>query len=170
MGDDVPSEAWNATLAAVGEPAVCNSSASSAASAEPSPMASTSGCNSVVVGMPKMLSGAPKLALTNPWGVWLVEASAMSALAAQPWPGNLAELHRVVRTVATARTAGDIIPGDLPAEYRSGPRPGSPLRQAEREVIVAAIEAAGGNKVKAARALGVSRATIYNRMRALGIS
>ncbi|RMI28778.1 sigma-54-dependent Fis family transcriptional regulator [Nocardia stercoris] len=97
-------------------------------------------------------------------------ASTLSALAAQPWPGNLAELHRVVRTVATARTAGDIIPGDLPAEYRSGPRPGSPLRQAEREVIVAAIEAAGGNKVKAARALGVSRATIYNRMRALGIS
>ncbi|RDI55987.1 sigma-54-dependent Fis family transcriptional regulator [Nocardia mexicana] len=96
-------------------------------------------------------------------------ADALRVLAAQPWPGNLAELHRVVRSVAEVRSAGDIIPSDLPASYRGGPAPGSPLREAEREVIVAAIEAAGGNKLRAARALGVSRSTLYNRMRALHI-
>ncbi|MCX4095570.1 sigma-54-dependent Fis family transcriptional regulator [Nocardia sp. alder85J] len=110
------------------------------------------------------------LAETDTSGRLRFAAATLSALAAQPWPGNLAELHQVVRSVAATRTAGDIIPADLPPEYRNGPRPGSPLRQAEREVIVAALEATGGNKQQAARALGISRATIYNRMRVLGIS
>ncbi|MEU6561477.1 sigma-54-dependent Fis family transcriptional regulator [Nocardia nova] len=89
---------------------------------------------------------------------------------AQPWPGNLAEMHRVIRAVAETRSAGDIIPSDLPHSYRSSATTGSPLRQAEREVIVAALAATGGNKLKAARELGVSRSTLYNRMRALHIN
>lgn len=93
----------------------------------------------------------------------------LRVLAAQQWPGNLAELRRVVRTVADTRSAGDIIPSDLPASHRGVPTPASPFREAEREVIVAAIEAAGGNKLQAARALGVSRSTLYNRMQALRI-
>jgi hypothetical protein len=96
-------------------------------------------------------------------------ADSLRVLAAQPWPGNLAELRRVVRYVAGRRSAGDIVPSDLPASHRGVPAPSSPLRQAEREVIVAAIEAAGGNRLQAARALGVSRSTLYNRMRALRI-
>ncbi|RMI28866.1 transcriptional regulator [Nocardia stercoris] len=107
------------------------------------------------------VDGADRLRLTS---------DTLRVLAAQPWPGNLAELDRVVRALARARSAGDLIPADLPMAYRGGPAPGSPLRQAEREVIVAAIEAAGGNKQRAARALGVSRSTLYNRMRALRIS
>jgi transcriptional regulator of acetoin/glycerol metabolism len=89
---------------------------------------------------------------------------------AQPWPGNLAEMDRVIRAVAEIRSAGDIIPADLPRSYRSSATSGSPLRQAEREVIVAALEATGGNKLRAARELGVSRSTLYNRMRALHIN
>ncbi|MDA3644213.1 hypothetical protein OU416_09115 [Saccharopolyspora indica] len=93
----------------------------------------------------------------------------LHVLATQPWPGNFTELHRVIRAVAGTRSAGDIIPSDLPASHRTAPAPASPFREAEREVIVAAIEAAGGNKLQAARALGVSRSTLYNRMRALRI-
>jgi transcriptional regulator of acetoin/glycerol metabolism len=93
----------------------------------------------------------------------------LRTLAAQPWPGNLAELRRVVETVAGIRSAGDIIPSDLPSSHRRSAEPASPLRQAEREVVVAALEAAGGNRLQAARALGVSRSTLYNRMRALRI-
>ncbi|WP_439943948.1 sigma-54-dependent Fis family transcriptional regulator [Streptomyces sp. BBFR115] len=96
-------------------------------------------------------------------------ADSLRVLAAQSWPGNLAELRRVVQFVAGRRSAGDIVPADLPASHRGVPAPTSPLRQAEREVIVAAIEAAGGNRLQAARALGVSRSTLYNRMRALRI-
>ncbi|MFA3878594.1 helix-turn-helix domain-containing protein [Streptomyces sp. MMCC 100] len=90
-------------------------------------------------------------------------------LAEQPWPGNLAELRKVVGILAEIRSAGDVIPSDLPVSHRGAPPPASPFRQAEREIIVAAIDAAGGNKVRAARALGMSRSTLYNRMRALRI-
>lgn len=94
----------------------------------------------------------------------------LRVLAGQPWRGNFTELRRVVEAAAAARSAGDIIPTDLPAAHRATQAPGSPFLEAEREVIVAAIEAAGGNKLQAARALGVSRSTLYNRMRALRIA
>nr|WP_237534413.1 helix-turn-helix domain-containing protein [Streptomyces sp. SID3343] len=97
-------------------------------------------------------------------------ADSLRVLATQPWPGNLAELRRVVATVASTRPEGDIAPSDLPASHRDAPAPASPFRQAEREVIVAAIEAAGGNKLRAARALSMSRSTLYNRMRVLRIT
>jgi hypothetical protein len=97
-------------------------------------------------------------------------AETVRVLASQPWRGNLAELRRVVEVVAGVRSAGDIIPTDLPASHRGGQLPGSPIREAEREVIMAALEAAGGNKLQAARALGVSRSTLYNRIRALRIA
>ncbi|MEV0063383.1 helix-turn-helix domain-containing protein [Nocardia sp. NPDC050718] len=97
-------------------------------------------------------------------------AETLRVLAAQPWRGNIAELRRVVELAANARSAGDIIPSDLPASHRGGPAPSSPFHEAERDVIVAAIEAAGGNKQQAARALGVSRSTLYNRIRALRIA
>ncbi|UKD57589.1 hypothetical protein L3Q65_12960 [Amycolatopsis sp. FU40] len=90
-------------------------------------------------------------------------------LAAQPWPGNLAELRRVVRAVAERRSTGDVVPADLPSSHRNGSVLASPFDRAEREVIVAAIAAAGGNKLEAARALGISRSTLYNRMNALRI-
>ncbi|MFT3660996.1 MAG: helix-turn-helix domain-containing protein [Gordonia sp. (in: high G+C Gram-positive bacteria)] len=98
-----------------------------------------------------------------------VTEQSLRVLAAQRWPGNLAELRHVVRAMARARSAGDIVPADLPPAYRESGPDLSPIRSAERDVIVAAIEAAGGSKSKAARSLGVSRSTLYNRLRALGV-
>ncbi|MFF0488727.1 sigma-54-dependent Fis family transcriptional regulator [Nocardia sp. NPDC004068] len=109
------------------------------------------------------------LAEASPGGRTRLTAETLRVLAEQPWPGNLAELRRVITAVAELRSAGDIIPTDLPASHRGRHAPGSPLRQAEREVIVAALAAAGGNRLQAARALGVSRSTLYNRLRALHI-
>ncbi|WP_346011877.1 helix-turn-helix domain-containing protein [Streptomyces sp. SID3343] len=94
---------------------------------------------------------------------------AVRILSEQPWHGNLTELRGVVRILADIRSAGDIIPSDLPFSHRRTPPSASPLRQAEREIILAAIDAAGGNKLRAARALGVSRSTLYNKMRSLHI-
>lgn len=97
-------------------------------------------------------------------------AETLRLLAGQPWRGNLAELRRLIETLASRRTAGDVIPSDLPSTHRSGCSVISPIREAEREIIVAALAAAGGNKMQAARALGVSRSTLYNRIRELRIA
>lgn len=94
----------------------------------------------------------------------------MSLLAVQSWPGNLAELQKVISAVAVRRTAGDIITADLPPAYRAAGAIRSPLDEAERGMIVSALRAAGGNKVRAARSLGMSRSTLYNRMKALKIA
>ena len=109
------------------------------------------------------------LAEVDPGGRTRLTAETLRILAEQAWPGNLAELRRVITAVADRRSAGDVIPADLPVSHRDRPAPASPFRRAEREVIVAALEAAGGNRLQAARALGVSRSTLYNRLRALHI-
>ncbi|MBY8857311.1 Fis family transcriptional regulator [Nocardia sp. CA2R105] len=98
-------------------------------------------------------------------------AAALAALAAQPWPGNVRELHAVVCASLERRSAGSVTPGDLPERYRSGPRRGvGVLERAEYEAIVGVLRTCGGNKQRAARQLGISRTTLYSRMRALRIT
>ncbi|MFT4199249.1 helix-turn-helix domain-containing protein [Gordonia sp. (in: high G+C Gram-positive bacteria)] len=95
---------------------------------------------------------------------------ALDALSAQPWPGNLTELRRVVDGVARKRSAGDLTVADLPETHRHVGVGESPLRRAEREAIEDAIAASGGNRQRAAARLGISRSTLYNRMRSLKIT
>ncbi|KAB2340862.1 sigma-54-dependent Fis family transcriptional regulator [Actinomadura rudentiformis] len=98
--------------------------------------------------------------------------AALAALAGHPWPGNLSELNAVVRAVAGHRSVGDITPWDLPEGYRISPRRRSmtPLERAEHDAIAAALRECGGNKLHAAKRLGISRTTLYNRMRTLQIT
>ncbi|MCX4703821.1 sigma-54-dependent Fis family transcriptional regulator [Streptomyces sp. NBC_01373] len=98
--------------------------------------------------------------------------AALAVLAGHPWPGNLSELHAVVRTVAGHRSTGDITPKDLPEGYRVSPRRRSmtPLESAEHDAIAAALRGCGGNKLHAAKRLGISRTTLYSRMRTLQIT
>lgn len=98
-----------------------------------------------------------------------LRADALHVLAGQRWPGNLAELGRVIDAVARTRSAGDITAADLPLSHRSAGSVLPPILDAERDVIMRAISAAGGNKLQAAKDLGVSRSTLYNRIRALKI-
>ncbi|GLF95467.1 sigma-54-dependent Fis family transcriptional regulator [Streptomyces yaizuensis] len=98
--------------------------------------------------------------------------AALAALSGHPWPGNLRELHTVVRSAVERRSAGDITPRDLPERYRVSPglRALTPLERAEYDTIAAALLACDGNKLRAAKRLGISRTTLYNRMRALRIT
>lgn len=87
------------------------------------------------------------------------------------WPGNVTELLDALRRALAARPAGDIEPDDLPSELAHGTRRRlSPLESAERDLIVAALMEARGNRVRAAAALGIGRATLYRRLRAFGIT
>jgi transcriptional regulator of acetoin/glycerol metabolism len=98
--------------------------------------------------------------------------SVLKTLAGQPWPGNLHELRSVVAALATRRSSGALTVEDLPVRYRT------PLNDdrltvrdlAERDVIVAALRAVNGNKVRAAESLCMSRTTLYARMRTLRIT
>lgn len=97
----------------------------------------------------------------------------LQLLRRHPWPGNLRELRTVLRAALAARPAGDVEPADLPAAYRDVPSartPLGPLAQAEHDAIVAALRRTGGNKVQAARHLGISRSTLYQRIRVYGIA
>ena len=70
-----------------------------------------------------------------------------------------------------ARGGRTVTAADLPAEYRGSTRAARlrGMEQAERQAILAALAAADGNKSRAATALGISRTTLYARIRALGI-
>ncbi|MEQ4723659.1 helix-turn-helix domain-containing protein [Nonomuraea sp. B19D2] len=98
--------------------------------------------------------------------------AALAALAGHPWPGNLRELRTVLQTVLAHRSAGDVTPRDLPPSYQVSPRLRrmTPLERAEHDAIAAALREHDGNKLRAAQRLGISRTTLYNRMRALQIT
>jgi transcriptional regulator of acetoin/glycerol metabolism len=99
-------------------------------------------------------------------------AQALTALRTQPWPGNVRELRRVLATALVTAMHFDIGVRHLPEGYRAGPptRPLARLESTERDAIVAALEKAGGNKERAAADLGISRATIYRKIRRFGIA
>jgi transcriptional regulator of acetoin/glycerol metabolism len=102
---------------------------------------------------------------------WELTPDALAALSAHDWPGNLSELACVVRTAAKTAQRNRIERHDLPPRYQCAGRLAhlGGRERAEREAIIDALAAAGGNKVHAARDLGISRSTLYARMKALRI-
>jgi sigma-54 dependent transcriptional regulator, acetoin dehydrogenase operon transcriptional activator AcoR len=86
------------------------------------------------------------------------------------WPGDVGELRTTV--VALARRArGDVVePADLPDELRVRRRTPGLLERAERDAVLDALRAAGGNRSRAARALGIGRTTLYRKMREFGLA
>jgi PAS domain S-box-containing protein len=110
--------------------------------------------------------------------------AALEALRSYDWPGNLAELERVIRW-AHERAQGDVIDApDLPATIRGEwacafppPGPATPelgldatLEAIERRLIERALQLARFNKSRAADRLGISRPRLYRRMQELGIA
>ncbi|REH54312.1 transcriptional regulator of acetoin/glycerol metabolism [Kutzneria buriramensis] len=96
--------------------------------------------------------------------------AAMHLLMRFDWPGNVAELHHVLKLAVQHRRTGTIQPGDLPAEFRTlTRRPLSRLESIERDAIVQGLADSGGNKVQTAQLLGMSRATLYRKIHEYGI-
>ena len=94
----------------------------------------------------------------------------MQVLMRYTWPGNTEQLWQVLRKVVQHRRTGTIHPDDLPPECHTvSRRLLSPLESLERDAIVRSLRDADGNKVKAAKSLGVSRATIYRKIHEYGI-
>jgi len=96
---------------------------------------------------------------------------AMRQLSRLPWPGNVAQLRRVLLETVARQRSGVINADKLPPECRSVTRRKLTQMEAqERDAIVRSLEENSGNKLEAALALGMSRATIYRKMNDYGIA
>jgi DNA-binding NtrC family response regulator len=98
------------------------------------------------------------------------------ALLVHPWPGNVRELrNRIERAVAL--TDSNWLPPEalfppistVTAERRDLPRLSEVRENAERLHIKAALDRAGGRVEEAAKSLGISRSTLFDKMRKLSI-
>ena len=119
---------------------------------------------------------------------------AVRLLLSHPWPGNVRELENALEFAATVCQGQTIQPEDLPPEVLEGAGfteaadqaegrapgpgagPGEPERgrsrlagAEERAAVLGALEAHRWNRVETAQALGMSRSTLWRRMRTLGL-
>src|SRR6185437_10623161 len=129
-----------------------------------------------------------------------IERDALQRLLAYSWPGNIRELRNVIRTALAICEGGVVRAMDLPREIRDGEppadeRPGvsavgdaplalpgagsrevsaaSPcnrLQAAERAALLRAMEELHGNMSRVAAELGVSRNTLYRKIKRHGIA
>ena len=107
--------------------------------------------------------------------------SGLAALASHQWPGNVRELRNVLEQAAMLTDNQRLDEADFAAILpvaTSGAREADPahgslrplpqlIAEIERNSIESALAATGGNKASAAKLLGISRATLYERLAAL---
>ncbi len=93
-----------------------------------------------------------------------IARQALSGMLDYRWPGNVRELQNAIQYAIVKSNAGVIRAGDLPMELRPQDtvcaKPG-PARKLDQLSVREALVKTGGNKSRAARLLGVGRATLY---------
>jgi sigma-54 dependent transcriptional regulator, acetoin dehydrogenase operon transcriptional activator AcoR len=94
-------------------------------------------------------------------------SAALDVLRHHRWTGNVTELRALVRWMGR-QTVQFIDVNDLPSTFRveRSRRRLSPMESAEAELIVKALEQCAGNKVLAAKTLGIARSSLYRKIRA----
>ena len=107
------------------------------------------------------------------------EPAALALLQAYPWPGNVRELRNTIEKMVVLSRGELLTVQDVPPNVRDGaesaaraapePVPTESLAQAEKRKILAALDAAGGNRSRAADALGISRRTLHRKLAAWGV-
>ena len=113
----------------------------------------------------------------------LVSRETYRLLRLYPWPGNVRELRNVIQRAVLLAEAEEFTPDLLPARIREAGessaiefRSDSPfhvgmrLDDVEKEFIKITLATAGGNKQKSAVMLGISRRTLYNKLKRHGLS
>jgi transcriptional regulator of acetoin/glycerol metabolism len=100
-----------------------------------------------------------------------VTPAVLNHLMKLPWHGNVEQLRAVLVRTAKVRRSGVVVLDDLPAECRAVARRRlSTMESLERDALVTALVAHGGRKERAAEALGLSRATVYRKIKDYGIT
>jgi two-component system response regulator HydG len=101
---------------------------------------------------------------------------AMQILLDHPWPGNVRELIGALEYAFVVAASGLIGPSHLPPKLSSTslspgtpPETGAAPDSDEKTALINALRQAGGNQSQAAAFLGVSRVTVWHRMKKYGI-
>lgn len=92
----------------------------------------------------------------------LLDSETLDALQAYEWPGNVRELQNMLERLCVL---GQIGPLKRPEARKFSIKT---LHEIEQEAILSTLELTGGDKEKAAKALGVSVKTIYNKLSQYG--
>lgn len=124
--------------------------------------------------------------VTHEQAVPRISPEVMQALVAYHWPGNIRQLRNVIERLSILQENGVILPEHLPGVIRSyaeasraasasseeaapallvSPHAAMASPATERERIKAALERTYGNKKAAAELLGISRGTLYNKLK-----
>jgi DNA-binding NtrC family response regulator len=109
-----------------------------------------------------------------------VTPQAMAVLVAHAWPGNVRELENAVQRMMVLATGDTLDLDGLPAELHAVQAEGPAVRGlkgvarqtasvAERAAVEDALQKTAGNVTRAARLLGISRATLQKRMKLFGL-
>ncbi|MDN4988271.1 sigma-54-dependent Fis family transcriptional regulator [Bradyrhizobium arachidis] len=94
---------------------------------------------------------------------------AWALLSTYPYPGNMRQLRHVLRLAGCTAEDGVIMDADLDLPPFGGRATETDLEAAERATIVEALRKHGGRVTEAARALKLSRATLYRKIKQLKI-
>jgi two-component system response regulator HydG len=107
-----------------------------------------------------------------------VDRDALVALVQYDWPGNVRELRNAVESMVVRAKGNILTRADLPPEIWA-PLPvdqdgwqflaGRTWQEVERNHIRVSLELTGGNRQKAARAMGLSERTLYRKLREYGL-
>jgi len=95
----------------------------------------------------------------------VLRPDAVPTLRGHRWAGNVSELRSTISQLAAVGKRGPVAAADLPESMRGSGSTLTLIEQVELRAIRQALEEAGGNRAKAAEILGISRATVYRKMK-----
>jgi DNA-binding NtrC family response regulator len=114
-----------------------------------------------------------------------LDGTALAYLSNYPWPGNVRELENAIERAVTLNQSGPITPADLPRKIFTPLAEAPPLaasddlaplfaglpsiEEMQRRYLLHVLEAAGGNRKRAAEILGINRRTLYRMAARFGI-
>jgi DNA-binding NtrC family response regulator len=104
-----------------------------------------------------------------------ITEEAMDVLTQYPWPGNIRELRNVIERAVVLAGSEKIGPGELPDRLMrlDGPRSASTLKERleyyEEKIIRDVLQSHDWDKERSATELGVDLATLYRKIKKLGI-
>jgi two-component system response regulator HydG len=104
-----------------------------------------------------------------------ISPDAVELLLRHPWPGNVRELEKAVERAVVLASGDEIVSEDLPPALRgkpdaaAGESRGRTLADVEKAHILATLHEHGWNQARAAEELGISRSTLWRKLRDYGI-